>query len=68
MTILRPFTAALISVVLSLLPATTATSSAELVEALRRVFNREGNPVETIFKTATAFTHPRRIEIFNALR
>jgi len=49
-------------------PATTATSSAELVEALRRVFNREGNPVETIFKTATAFTHPRRIEIFNALR
>jgi DNA-binding transcriptional ArsR family regulator len=49
-------------------PATTRTSAAELVTALRLVFRQEGSPVETIFKTATAFTHPRRIEIFNALR
>jgi DNA-binding transcriptional ArsR family regulator len=49
-------------------PATTGTAAAELVKALGRVFNQGGNPVETIFNTATAFTHPRRIEIFNALR
>ena len=56
------------NVVYRLSPATTQTSSAELVTALRRVFREEGKPLETIFKTATAFTHPRRIEIFNALR
>ena len=49
-------------------PAAAGTSAAALVKALRRVFSQEGDPVGTIFKTATAFTHPRRIEIFSVLR
>jgi DNA-binding transcriptional ArsR family regulator len=49
-------------------PATAGTSGGELVKALRRVFSQDVSPVETIFNTATAFTHPRRVEIFNALR
>jgi len=48
--------------------ATTRTSTNELVRVLRHVFRHQRDPVEAIFKTATAFTHPRRIEIFNALR
>jgi DNA-binding transcriptional ArsR family regulator len=47
---------------------TTRTPTTELVRALRRVFRHQRDPVESIFKTATAFTHPRRIEIFKALR
>jgi len=48
-------------------PAPVATPAAGLVAALRLVFGKHDNPVETIFKTVTAFTHPRRIEIFGAL-
>jgi DNA-binding transcriptional ArsR family regulator len=42
-------------------------TSFELIAALRRVFAQDGTPVETIFRAATAFTHPRRIKIFRAL-
>ena len=38
-----------------------------LVPALRAVFRQESTPVETAFKLATAFTHPRRVEIFRIL-
>jgi DNA-binding transcriptional ArsR family regulator len=48
--------------------AAIRTPTTELVRALRRVFQHRRHPVEAIFKTATAFTHPRRIEIFKALR
>jgi len=39
-----------------------------LVAALRKTFQRETHPVETIFRMATAFTHPRRLEIVRALQ
>jgi len=39
----------------------------ELAAALRLAFQRDPAPVETLFKLATTFTHPRRIEIFRAL-
>ena len=38
-----------------------------LVPALRAVFQQESTPVETAFKLTTAFTHPRRVEIFRRL-
>jgi DNA-binding transcriptional ArsR family regulator len=40
---------------------------AELVATLRRTFRRGGRPADTMFRMATAFTHPRRIVIFRAL-
>ena len=46
---------------------TSPSNSAALVEALRKTYQREIHPVETIFRLATAFTHPRRVEIFRAL-
>ncbi len=48
--------------------AAARTPTTELVRALQWVFRHQRNPVEVIFKTATAFTHPRRVEIFKALR
>ena len=39
-----------------------------LIPALREVFQREINPVEIIFRQATAFTHPQRIEVFRAVK
>ena len=39
-----------------------------LAAALRIAFQRESRPVETVFKLATAFTHPRRIEIFRMIQ
>jgi len=39
-----------------------------LVESLWRLFQRGGEPIEQIFKLATAFTHPRRIDLYQALR
>ena len=41
--------------------------AAEIVKALRLVFRRRAQPIETIFKLATGFTHPRRVEVFRAL-
>jgi DNA-binding transcriptional ArsR family regulator len=40
----------------------------ELIETLRQAFQRDSAPVETLFKLATAFTQPRRIEIVRALK
>ena len=39
-----------------------------IVEAMLEVFRRDPKPVEALFKTATAFTHPRRIEIFRTIQ
>jgi len=46
----------------------TSVSAPILVAALRAAFRRDPQAVETIFRLATAFTHPRRIEIFRALQ
>ena len=40
----------------------------ELVRALRRAFQRDADPIAGLVKLATAFTQPRRIEIFRALK
>ena len=46
---------------------TSEGAAQEIVKALRLVFRRRAQPIEAIFKLATAFTHPRRIEVFRAL-
>lgn len=48
--------------------ATAKGPAAGLVAALRTTFLREPQPAETVFHLATAFTHPRRIEILRVLR
>src|SRR5437667_12654344 len=35
-----------------------------IVAALRLVLGRAGDRFERVFKSATAFTHPRRVELF----
>jgi len=45
-----------------------ARSAGGLAAALRSAFERESRPVETVFKLATAFTHPRRIEMFRLIQ
>jgi DNA-binding IclR family transcriptional regulator len=50
-----------------LAPVERGSLGSALVPALRAVFRQESTPVETAFKLATAFTHPRRIEIFRKL-
>jgi predicted transcriptional regulator len=50
-------------------PATgKSATSKELVIALRKVFYRQNEAIDMIFKTVTAFTHPRRVEIYRALQ
>lgn len=39
-----------------------------LVPALRSAFRQTTSPVDSVFKLTTAFTHPRRIEIFRTLK
>ncbi len=39
-----------------------------LVAALRLAFQHESQPVQTLFRLATAFTHPRRVEIVRGLQ
>jgi DNA-binding transcriptional ArsR family regulator len=46
---------------------TSDGAAQEIVRAFRVVFSRRAQPIEAIFKLATAFTHPRRIEAFRAL-
>ena len=46
---------------------TSESAAQEIVKALRLVFRRRTRPIEAIFKLATGFTHPRRIEVFRAL-
>ena len=48
-------------------PAAAPNATAGLVAALRATFKRESQPVETVFRLATAFTHPRRIEVLRLL-
>lgn len=49
--------------------ATTAGGAPRaILAALRVVFRRKAQPLEVIFKLATAFTHPRRIEVFRAVK
>jgi DNA-binding transcriptional ArsR family regulator len=38
-----------------------------VVAALARTFKYQSKPAETVFRLATAFTHPRRIEIYHAI-
>ena len=45
---------------------TSEGTAGEIINALRLVFRRRAQPI-AIFKLATAFTHPRRIEVFRAL-
>ena len=49
-------------------PAQAGGPAAELLEALRPVFQRKARPQEKLFKLAAAFTHPRWLEIFRALQ
>lgn len=48
--------------------ASAGTTVPTLVAALKSTFEREPEPVETLFKLASAFTHPRRIEVFRVLK
>ncbi len=48
--------------------AVQAESAHELVVALRSAFQRGASPIESLFRLSTAFTHPRRIELFRALQ
>lgn len=41
--------------------------AADIIKALRLVFRQGAKAIEPIFKLATAFTHPRRIEVFRAI-
>lgn len=50
-----------------LAPADAATPGAEIAAALKPGFRNENVPVGTLFKLVTAFTHPRRAEIFRAI-
>jgi DNA-binding MarR family transcriptional regulator len=44
-----------------------ATVSAELISALRRTLQKGDKAADTIYKAATAFTHPRRVELMQVL-
>ena len=46
---------------------TSEGAAKEIIKALRLVFRRRAQPIEAIFKLATSFTHPRRVEVFRAL-
>jgi DNA-binding IclR family transcriptional regulator len=47
---------------------TTPTVTTGLTTALDATFKHESKPIEAAFRRVTAFTHPRRIEIFRALQ
>jgi DNA-binding transcriptional ArsR family regulator len=42
-------------------------SADQLVAALRLVLGHDAGRIERVFNSATAFTHPRRVEIFRAI-
>ena len=46
----------------------SANGAHELVEPLRLALRRDAAAVESVFRLCTAFTHPRRIEVFRALK
>jgi len=39
-----------------------------MVAALRATFQRESSAIDIIFRLATAFTHPRRVEMFRVIQ
>jgi DNA-binding transcriptional ArsR family regulator len=41
---------------------------ADLLRALGSIFKHDRDPAERIFRTVTAFTHPRRVEIWRAIQ
>lgn len=49
-------------------PPTARNAVSGLVGALKLVLGHDPTPAATVFKLATAFTHPRRIAIFRALQ
>jgi DNA-binding transcriptional ArsR family regulator len=49
-------------------PTTTEGAAGPILTALRVAFRRRAQPVEALFKLATAFTHPRRIKVFRAVK
>jgi DNA-binding transcriptional ArsR family regulator len=48
--------------------APVAEQARELVKGLKSAFKLEAAPVDCLFRMATTFTHPRRIEIFRRLK
>jgi DNA-binding HxlR family transcriptional regulator len=48
--------------------ATVEGAAGEILTSLRLVFRRRAQPIEALFKLATAFTHPRRVEVFRAVK
>ena len=48
--------------------ATTKSAGGEILSALRLEFRRKAQPIEALFKLATAFTQPRRVEVFRAVK
>ena len=47
--------------------ARSGSSADQIVAAVRPGFGRGGGRLERLFKLATAFTHPRRVEVFRAI-
>lgn len=47
--------------------STSEGAARAILAALRLAFRGRTQPIEAIFKLATAFTHPRRVEVFRAL-
>ncbi len=48
--------------------AATGGAGGEILTALRFAFRGRAQPTEALFKLATAFTHPRRVEVFRAMK
>ncbi|MGH7950727.1 MAG: helix-turn-helix domain-containing protein [Limisphaerales bacterium] len=48
--------------------ADAMNSGAQIIAAMRFVFQHEKKPLEVAFRLPTAFTHPRRVEIFRAIQ
>jgi DNA-binding transcriptional ArsR family regulator len=49
-------------------PSDRENPGSALAIAMKTVFQRDRNAAQSIFKSATAFTHPRRVEVFRLLR
>lgn len=49
-------------------PNKSVSASFPLLKAIKQTFASEKQPIETIYRQVTAFTHPRRVQIVHALR
>jgi DNA-binding transcriptional ArsR family regulator len=47
---------------------TTRDGGGTIANALRMLVGRRHQPIDELFKLATAFTHPRRIEVYRAVK